>query len=106
MSMLFSSSQLAGAPDAPSSALRQLPRVALPMILAASLTACGQKGPLFIPDTPPAAQRATLPQSVFGGSRSSKGKADEHGAANTESREQQRQDAQDAWPDPDFDEQP
>jgi predicted small lipoprotein YifL len=33
-----------------------------------ALSACGQKGPLFIPDTPAAKQRATLPQTVFGGS--------------------------------------
>ena len=32
------------------------------------LSACGQKGPLTIPQTPAAAQRATLPQTVFGGS--------------------------------------
>lgn len=31
------------------------------------LTGCGQRGPLYIPDTPAAAQRATLPQAVFGG---------------------------------------
>ncbi|MBK8073235.1 MAG: lipoprotein [Ramlibacter sp.] len=31
---------------------------------AASLQACGQKGPLYLPDTPSAAQRATLPQTL------------------------------------------
>ena len=31
------------------------------------LTACGQRGPLYIPQTPQAAQRATLPQTVWGG---------------------------------------
>ncbi|MFV0679039.1 LPS translocon maturation chaperone LptM [Ottowia sp.] len=31
------------------------------------LSACGQKGPLFIPDTSAAAQRATLPQTMYGG---------------------------------------
>ncbi|MBP7452694.1 MAG: lipoprotein [Ottowia sp.] len=31
------------------------------------LTACGQRGPLYIPQTPAAAQRATLPQTVWGG---------------------------------------
>lgn len=31
------------------------------------LAGCGQRGPLYIPDTPAAAQRATLPQAVFGG---------------------------------------
>ncbi|WP_415137804.1 LPS translocon maturation chaperone LptM [Ottowia sp.] len=36
---------------------------------AAILSACGQKGPLTIPDTPAAQQRATLPQTVFGGAR-------------------------------------
>lgn len=29
------------------------------------LTACGQKGPLHLPQEPAAAQRATLPQSVL-----------------------------------------
>lgn len=29
------------------------------------LSACGQKGPLYLPQEPAAAQRATLPQSVF-----------------------------------------
>lgn len=33
----------------------------------ALLAACGQRGPLYIPATPAAAQRATLPQTVFGG---------------------------------------
>jgi len=36
---------------------------------AAGLAACGQKGPLQIPDTPAAAQRATLPQTVLGGAQ-------------------------------------
>ncbi|MFD1712034.1 lipoprotein [Ottowia sp. GY511] len=31
------------------------------------LAACGQRGPLTIPQTPAAAQRATLPQTVWGG---------------------------------------
>ena len=39
------------------------------LTLAAMLGGCGQKGPLYIPETPAAAQRATLPQTVFGGSR-------------------------------------
>ncbi|MES2972993.1 MAG: lipoprotein [Pseudomonadota bacterium] len=30
----------------------------------AALTACGQKGPLFLPTDPGAAQRATLPQII------------------------------------------
>ncbi|MCL1962187.1 MAG: hypothetical protein FWG56_10570 [Desulfovibrionaceae bacterium] len=34
---------------------------------ALALPACGQKGALYIPDTPAARQRATLPQTVFGG---------------------------------------
>ncbi|MDO5691675.1 MAG: lipoprotein [Pseudomonadota bacterium] len=41
----------------------------LPLLLAATLGGCGQKGPLYIPDTPAAAQRATLPQTVWGGTR-------------------------------------
>ncbi|MGB3071121.1 MAG: lipoprotein [Ottowia sp.] len=39
--------------------------LALP-VFAGMLAGCGQKGPLFIPNTPPAAERATLPQTVFG----------------------------------------
>ena len=31
------------------------------------LTACGQSGPLYIPQTPAAAHRATLPQTMWGG---------------------------------------
>ncbi len=37
------------------------------VIATLALGACGQKGALYIPDTPAAAQRATLPQTVFGG---------------------------------------
>ena len=44
-----------------------LARIALAILAAAALSACGQKGPLFIPSTPAAAQRATLPQTVWGG---------------------------------------
>jgi len=36
---------------------------------AAALSACGQKGSLYVPKTPAAQQRATLPQTVFGGAR-------------------------------------
>ena len=42
-------------------------RLIVTALAAAALNACGQKGPLFIPSTPAAAQRATLPQTVFGG---------------------------------------
>ena len=35
--------------------------------LVLTLCACGQKGALYIPDAPAATQRATLPQTVFGG---------------------------------------
>ena len=45
-----------------------LARIAVAALTAALLSACGQKGPLVIPHTPAAAQRATLPQTVFGGS--------------------------------------
>lgn len=39
-----------------------------PALFAAGfLGGCGQKGPLFVPHTPVAAQRATLPQTAFGG---------------------------------------
>jgi predicted small lipoprotein YifL len=40
---------------------------ALALAGPATLSACGQKGPLHIPDTAAARQRATLPQTVFGG---------------------------------------
>ena len=40
---------------------------ALALGLAVALGGCGQKGPLYIPQTPAAAQRATLPQTVWGG---------------------------------------
>lgn len=33
---------------------------------ATLLAACGQRGPLTIPQTPAAAQRATLPQTLIG----------------------------------------
>ncbi|WP_084454985.1 LPS translocon maturation chaperone LptM [Comamonas composti] len=33
-------------------------------VCAASLGACGQKGALFLPDTPAARERATLPQTL------------------------------------------
>ncbi len=39
------------------------------LTVALALGGCGQKGPLYIPDTPAAAQRATLPQTVWGGAR-------------------------------------
>ena len=37
------------------------------LALLVGLAGCGQKGPLYIPQTPAAAQRATLPQTVWGG---------------------------------------
>lgn len=33
--------------------------------LAVLLAACGQKGPLYLPQEPAAAHRATLPQALF-----------------------------------------
>ena len=44
-----------------------LARLIVTALATAALSACGQKGPLFIPSTPAAAQRATLPQTVFDG---------------------------------------
>ncbi|HET8899528.1 MAG TPA: lipoprotein [Rhodanobacteraceae bacterium] len=35
-------------------------------VMALLLAGCGQKGALVIPHTPEAAQRSTLPQTVFG----------------------------------------
>lgn len=48
------------------------------LALAASLllAACGQKGPLYLPDTPAAHQRATLPQIVFGTAGTPRAEAD------------------------------
>jgi len=37
-------------------------RLALAAAVVAALAACGQKGPLFLPTDPAAAERATLPQ--------------------------------------------
>lgn len=45
---------------------RRIPFSVPALMLAAALGACGQKGALYLPDTPAAAQRATLPQTVFG----------------------------------------
>lgn len=39
-------------------------RLALASALAAVLAGCGQKGPLFLPTAPAAANRATLPQAL------------------------------------------
>ncbi len=41
--------------------------LAAALFAADFLGGCGQKGPLFVPHTPAAAQRATLPQTAFGG---------------------------------------
>lgn len=35
---------------------------------AAALAACGQRGPLYLPTTPAASERATLPQTLKPGS--------------------------------------
>ncbi|MET3415429.1 putative small lipoprotein YifL [Variovorax paradoxus] len=54
-------------------------RAALMVCLAATasgLVACGQRGPLYLPTDPAAAQRATLPQLLTpGGSRASNAEA-------------------------------
>ena len=42
-----------------------LSAVVLALLMASGLTGCGQKGPLFIPQTPAAAQRSTLPQTLL-----------------------------------------
>ncbi|WP_298925482.1 lipoprotein [uncultured Ramlibacter sp.] len=39
-------------------------RLALGAALLAALSACGQKGPLFLPTAPAAADRATLTETV------------------------------------------
>lgn len=61
--------QHADAPMRAGGMIPHLPTAVAPvlLLLAAALAGCGQKGPLFIPDTPAAAQRATLPQTIFGG---------------------------------------
>jgi predicted small lipoprotein YifL len=38
------------------------------LLLCTGFSACGQKGPLYLPQTPASVGRATLPQTVFGGS--------------------------------------
>ncbi|WP_081682161.1 LPS translocon maturation chaperone LptM [Pseudacidovorax intermedius] len=48
-----------------SASLRQLAKVFALAALAA-LSACGQKGALYLPTEPAAAQRATLPQVLTG----------------------------------------
>jgi len=47
--------------------LRTILATGLALAGAILLSACGQKGPLFISHTPASQQRATLPQTVFGG---------------------------------------
>jgi predicted small lipoprotein YifL len=42
-----------------------LPRACAVTAVLASLAACGQRGPLFIPNDPAAANRATLPQILI-----------------------------------------
>lgn len=49
--------------------MRSAPAAALLLAAGILLGGCGQQGPLYIPDTPAAAQRATLPQTIFGGAR-------------------------------------
>jgi predicted small lipoprotein YifL len=46
--------------------MRRMIATGLMLVATAVLSACGQKGPLFIPSTPAAQQRATLPQTVWG----------------------------------------
>lgn len=41
--------------------------VAVLSALVVSVSACGQRGPLYLPTDPAAAQRATLPQTVVPG---------------------------------------
>jgi predicted small lipoprotein YifL len=38
----------------------------LVLLMGLGLSGCGQRGPLYIPKDPAAANRATLPQTVFG----------------------------------------
>jgi len=58
-----------------------IPGLLLASLLATGLTGCGQKGPLFIPATPAAAQRATLPQIIVPAlPRDGAGKSEESGA--------------------------
>jgi len=51
-------------------------------VAAGGLAACGQRGPLFLPTDPAAAQRATLPQLLTpGGPRATTSDADADAAA-------------------------
>ncbi|MBS0427922.1 MAG: lipoprotein [Proteobacteria bacterium] len=45
-----------------------------------SLAACGQRGPLYLPTEPAAAQRATLPQIVVPALRDNAAKPEDSGA--------------------------
>lgn len=45
-----------------------------------SLSACGQRGPLYLPTEPAAAQRATLPQIVVPALRDNAAKPEDAGA--------------------------
>jgi predicted small lipoprotein YifL len=47
--------------------VRQILVSALCLALAAGLSACGQKGPLYLPTDPAAKNRATLPQVLTPG---------------------------------------
>lgn len=52
----------------PLTQLKRILAVGLALLFAMGILAgCGQKGPLYIPASAPAAERATLPQTVFGG---------------------------------------
>lgn len=58
------------APQILVSARGRVARMVCLAALAGSLSACGQRGPLYLPETPAAANRATLPQVLTpGGSR-------------------------------------
>ena len=37
-------------------------------LAAATLPACGQRGPLYLPDTPASRERASLPETLWPGS--------------------------------------
>jgi len=88
----------AAAPMRAGGTISRLPIALAPvlLLLATALAGCGQKGPLFIPDTPAAAQRATLPQTIFGGGK----------ASDAEAQQQRPEDGQPAAPDIDLDSEP
>ncbi|MDR3451784.1 MAG: lipoprotein [Rhodoferax sp.] len=65
--MLFVTKILAPATDLARAGVAPSARAALTLTVLLALSACGQKGALFLPTEPAAAQRATLVQTLSPG---------------------------------------